>query len=279
MDMSNIIPKLQEWGTFYGLKIIAAVVIFIVGRWVAKILRNLIERMMSKAKVDETLVKFVGNLTYVALLVIVVIAALNQLGIQTTSFIAIIGAAGLAVGLALQGSLANFAAGVLMIIFRPFKVGDYVEGGGTAGTVETINIFTTHLISPDNKEIIVPNAKITGDNIVNYSAKDTRRLDLVFGVSYSDDLQKVKNVLLDILKADSRILQNPAPTIGVLELADSSVNLAVRPWVKGSDYWPIFFDLKEKIKERFDAESISIPFPQQDVHLYQLKEEASGSTT
>jgi small conductance mechanosensitive channel len=279
MDMSNIIPKLQEWGTFYGLKIIAAVVIFIVGRWVAKILRNLIERMMSKAKVDETLVKFVGNLTYVALLVIVIIAALNQLGIQTTSFIAIIGAAGLAVGLALQGSLANFAAGVLMIIFRPFKVGDYVEGGGTAGTVETINIFTTHLISPDNKEIIVPNAKITGDNIVNYSAKDTRRLDLVFGVSYSDDLQKVKNVLLDILKADSRILQNPAPTIGVLELADSSVNLAVRPWVKGSDYWPIFFDLKEKIKERFDAESISIPFPQQDVHLYQLKEEASGSTT
>jgi small conductance mechanosensitive channel len=279
MDMSNIIPKLQEWGTFYGLKIIAAVVIFIVGRWVAKILRNLIERMMSKAKVHETLVKFVGNLTYVALLVIVIIAALNQLGIQTTSFIAIIGAAGLAVGLALQGSLANFAAGVLMIIFRPFKVGDYVEGGGTAGTVETINIFTTHLISPDNKEIIVPNAKITGDNIVNYSAKDTRRLDLVFGVSYSDDLQKVKNVLLDILKADSRILQNPAPTIGVLELADSSVNLAVRPWVKGSDYWPIFFDLKEKIKERFDAESISIPFPQQDVHLYQLKEEASGSTT
>jgi small conductance mechanosensitive channel len=276
MDMSNVIPKLQEWATFYGLKIIAAIVVFIVGRWVAKVLRNLVEKMMIRAKVDETLVKFVGNLTYVALLAIVVIAALNQLGIQTTSFIAIIGAAGLAVGLALQGSLANFAAGVLMIIFRPFKVGDYVEGGGTAGTVEAIGIFTTNLTSPDNKVIIVPNAKMTGDNIVNYSAKDIRRLDLVFGVSYSDDLQKVKNVLLDILKAESRVLQNPAPTIGVLELADSSVNFAVRPWVKGADYWPLFFDLKERIKERFDAESISIPFPQQDVHLYQLKEEASG---
>jgi small conductance mechanosensitive channel len=279
MDMANIIPKLQEWGTFYGLKIVAAIIVFVVGRWVAKVLRNLVESMMTRAKVDKTLVRFVGNLTYIALIAIVIIAALNQLGIQTTSFIAIIGAAGLAVGLALQGSLANFAAGVLMIIFRPFKVGDYVEGGGTAGTVETIGIFTTHLISPDNKEIIVPNAKMTGDNIVNYSAKDTRRLDLIFGVSYSDDLQKVKDVLLDILKSDNRILQDPAPTIGVLELGDSSVNFAVRPWVKGSDYWPLFFDLKEKIKERFDAESISIPFPQQDVHLYQLKEEASGSVT
>jgi len=275
MNMANIMPKLQEWGTFYGLKIVAAIIVFIVGRWVAKILRNLVERMMTKAKVDETLVKFIGNLTYIVLITIVIIAALNQLGIQTTSFIAIIGAAGLAIGLALQGSLANFAAGVLMIIFHPFKVGDYVEGGGTAGTVETIGIFTTNLTSPDNKVIIVPNAKMTGDNIVNYSAKDTRRLDLVFGVSYSDDLQKVKNVLLDILKTDNRVLQDPAPAIGVLELGDSSVNFAVRPWVKGVDYWPLFFDLKEKIKERFDAESISIPFPQQDVHMYQLKEEVS----
>ena len=276
MDLSNIIPKLQEWAAFYGLKIVAAVVLFIVGRWIAKLLRNLVERMMTKGKVDEALVKFVGNITYIALIVIVVIAALNQLGIQTTSFIAIIGAAGLAIGLALQGSLANFAAGVLMIIFRPFKVGDYVEGAGAAGTVEEISIFTTVLKSPDNKIIIVPNAKITGDNIVNYSAKDSRRLDLVIGVSYSDDLQKVKEVLYDILKNDDRILKDPAPTVGVLELADSSVNFAVRPWVRTGDYWTLFFDLKEKIKERFDAESISIPFPQQDVHLYELKQEASG---
>jgi len=276
MDLSNIIPKLQEWAAFYSLKIVAAVAIFIVGRWIAKLLRNLVERMMTKGKVDETLVKFVGNITYVALIVIVAIAALNQLGIQTTSFIAIIGAAGLAIGLALQGSLANFAAGVLMIIFRPFKVGDYVEGAGAAGTVEEISIFTTVLKSPDNKIIIVPNAKITGDNIVNYSAKDSRRLDLVIGVSYSDDLQKVKEVLYDILKNDDRILKDPAPTVGVLELADSSVNFAVRPWVRTGDYWTLFFDLKEKIKERFDAESISIPFPQQDVHLYEVKREASG---
>ena len=276
MDLSNIIPKLQEWVAFYSLKIVAAVAIFIVGRWIAKLLRNLVERMMTKGKVDEALVKFVGNITYVALIVIVVIAALNQLGIQTTSFIAIIGAAGLAIGLALQGSLANFAAGVLMIIFRPFKVGDYVEGAGTAGTVEEISIFTTVLKSPDNKIIIVPNAKITGDNIVNYSAKDSRRLDLVIGVGYSDDLQKVKEVLYDILKNEDRILKDPAPTVGVLELADSSVNFAVRPWVRTGDYWTLFFDLKEKIKERFDAESISIPFPQQDVHLYEVKREASG---
>ncbi len=276
MDLSDIIPKLQEWAAFYSLKIVAAVAIFIVGRWIAKLLRNLAERMMTKGKVDGTLVKFVGNITYVTLIVIVVIAALNQLGIQTTSFIAIIGAAGLAIGLALQGSLANFAAGALMIIFRPFKVGDYVEGAGAAGTVEEISIFTTVLKSPDNKIIIVPNAKITGDNIINYSAKDSRRIDLVFGVSYSDDLQKVKEVLYDILKNDDRILKDLAPTVGVLELADSSVNFAVRPWVRTGDYWTLFFDLKEKIKERFDAESISIPFPQQDVHLYELEQEASG---
>lgn len=273
MDLSNIIPKLQEWATFYGLKIIAAVLIFIIGRWVAKVLRSVLERMMRKGKVEETLISFVAHLVYVLLLLIIIIAALNQLGIQTTSFIAIIGAAGLAIGLALQGSLANFAAGVLMIIFRPFKVGDYIEGGGTAGTVEEIQIFNTILKSPDNKIIIVPNAKITGENITNYSARDTRRMDLIFGVSYSDDLQKVKEVLKDILTSDDRILKDPAPTIGVLELADSSVNFAVRPWVQTADYWTIFFDMKEKIKMRFDAEGISIPFPQRDVHLYELRGE------
>lgn len=276
MDLSNIIPKLQEWATFYGLKIIAAVLIFIIGRWVAKVLRSVLERMMRKGKVEETLISFVAHLVYVLLLLIIIIAALNQLGIQTTSFIAIIGAAGLAIGLALQGSLANFAAGVLMIIFRPFKVGDYIEGGGTAGTVEEIQIFNTILKSPDNKIIIVPNAKITGENITNYSARDTRRMDLIFGVSYSDDLQKVKEVLKDILTSDDRILKDPAPTIGVLELADSSVNFAVRPWVQTADYWTIFFDMKEKIKMRFDAEGISIPFPQRDVHLYELRGEEQG---
>lgn len=275
MDLNGILPKLQEFATFYGLKIIAAILIFIIGRWLAKMIKNLIVKVMKKGEVDATLTSFVGHLTYVALLTLVVIAALNQIGVQTTSFVAIIGAAGLAVGLALQGSLSNFAAGVLMILFRPFKVGDYIEAGGTAGTVEEIQIFSTILTTPDNKVIIVPNAKITGDNIVNYSAKDTRRMDLVFGVGYGDDLQKVKDILQDILQNDPKVLKVPEPMVGVLELADSSVNFAVRPWVKSEDYWPLFFDLKETIKKRFDAEGISIPFPQQDVHLYELKKAAS----
>ena len=274
MDVSNILPRLQELVAFYGLKIVAAIVIFIVGRWVAKAVRRLAVKMMTKANLEETLISFVGNLTYVALLVFVIIAALNQLGVQTTSFIAIIGAAGLAVGLALQGSLANFAAGVLMIIFRPFKVGDYVEAAGVAGVVEEIEIFTTQLRTPDNKTIIIPNAGITGGNITNYSAKDTRRVDMVIGVGYGDDLKKVREILEDVLAKDDRVLDDPAPTIGVLELGDSSVNFAVRPWVKTADYWGAYFGLTETVKRRFDQEGIAIPFPQRDVHLYEHKEEA-----
>jgi small conductance mechanosensitive channel len=273
MDMNTILPKLQELITLYGLKIIAAAVIFIVGRWVAKGLRRLIVRAMIKGKVDETLVSFLGHLTYFTLLAFIIIAALNQLGIQTTSFIAILGAAGLAVGLALQGSLANFAAGILMILFRPFRVGDYVEGGGTAGIVEEIQIFTTKLRTPDNKSIIVPNAKITGDNIVNYSAKDSRRMDMIVGVSYDDDYDQVKEVLQDILAKDGRILEEPAPTIGIVEFGDNSVNFAFRPWVKTAEYWDVYFALTEAIKKRFDEEGITIPYPQRDVHLFEHKEE------
>ena len=274
MDFNNIIPDLQAFAAFYGLKIIAAIVIFVVGRWVARALRNAIKKMMAKGDVDETLISFVGNLTYITLLAFVIIAALNQLGIQTTSFIAVIGAAGLAIGLALQGSLANFAAGVLMIIFRPFKAGDYIEGAGVAGTVEEIQIFATQLKTPDNKTIIVPNAKMMGDNITNYSAKDTRRVDMVIGVGYGDDLKKVREILEDILAKDDRILEDPAPTIGVLELGDNSVNFAVRPWVKKEDYWGAYFDVTETVKRRFDEEGISIPYPQRDVHLYEYKEAA-----
>ena len=273
MDFSNILPRLQELLAVYGLKIVAALVIFIVGRWVARALKRLAVRMMKKANVEETLISFVGNLTYIVLLVFVIIAALNQLGIQTTSFIAIIGAAGLAIGLALQGSLANFAAGVLMIIFRPFKVGDFIEAGGIAGVVEKIEIFTTQLRTPDNKTIIIPNASVTGGSITNYSAKDTRRVDMVIGVGYGDDLKKVREVMEDVLAKDDRVLADPAPTIGVLELGDNSVNFAVRPWVKTEDYWGAYFDLTETIKRRFDEEGISIPFPQRDVHLYEYKEE------
>jgi len=269
--MDTIIPKLQEWFAFYGLKVLAAILVFIVGRWIAKALKKLINKVMTKNNVDPTLVSFIGDLTYFALLAFVVIAAINQLGVQTTSFIAVIGAAGLAIGLALQGSLANFAAGFLLMLFRPFKVGDYIEGAGVAGAVEEIQIFTTQLKSPDNKKIIIPNAKLTGDNIINYSANETRRVDLVIGAGYGDDLAKVKEVLEDVLSKDDRILKNPAPTIAVGELADSSVNFVVRPWVKTADYWDVYFDTTESVKKRFDADGISIPFPQHDVHMHAQK--------
>jgi len=269
--MDTIITKLQEWGAFYGLKIVAAIIVLIVGRWTAKAISKLVKRLLTKRNVDPTLISFVGNLAYIALLTFVVIAALAQLGIQTTSFIVIIGAAGLAVGLALQGALANFAAGFLMIIFRPFKTGHYIEGAGVAGVVEEIHVFTTQLRTPDNKTVIIPNAKLMGDNIINYSAKDTRRVDLLIGVSYTDDLQKVRKVLQGILEKDDRVLKDPAPMIAVKEFADSSVNFVVRVWVKTENYWDVYFDTTENVKKRFDAEGISIPFPQRDVHLYEHK--------
>jgi small conductance mechanosensitive channel len=227
---------------------------------------------MNKRQVDPTIASFVSNMTYIALLVFVVLAALGQLGIQTTSFIAVIGAAGLAIGLALQGSLSNFAAGFLMIIFRPFKVGDYIEGAGVAGTVEAIQIFTTQLKTPDNKTVIIPNAGLTAGNITNYSAKGTRRVDMVFGIGYGDDIDHAKKVIMDVLAKEERILKDPSTTIGVVELADSSVNFAVRPWVKADDYWNVYFNLTENIKKDFDAQGISIPFPQRDVHMYAHKE-------
>jgi small conductance mechanosensitive channel len=223
---------------------------------------------MERARLDPTLVSFVTNLSYIALLAFVVIAALNQLGIQTASFIAILGAAGLAVGLALQGSLSNFAAGVLMLIFRPFKVGDYIEGAGVAGTVEEIQIFTTQLKTPDNKTIIIPNAKMTGDNIVNYSTKGTRRVDIVFGIGYADDIDKARQIILDVVGADTRVLKEPAPAVLLAELADSSVNFYTRVWANADDYWGVYFDTMEAVKKRFDAEGVSIPFPQRDVHIY-----------
>jgi small conductance mechanosensitive channel len=203
-------------------------------------------------------------------MVFVIIAAINTLGVQTTSFIAVIGAAGLAIGFALQGSLANFASGVMLIIFRPFKAGDFVEAGGTSGAVEAIHIFNTVLKTPDNKKVIIPNSKVTGDNIVNYSAKDTRRVDLVFGIGYEDDIRKAKQTLEQIVASDERVLKDPAPTIAVSELGDSSVNFVVRPWVNTADYWSVYFDLTEKVKLTFDDQGISIPFPQTDVHLHKV---------
>lgn len=270
--MEDITGTIWTYVSLYGIRIIGAIIIFFVGKWLARLITKIVKRLMQNANVEDTLVTFLGNLAYALLLTVVALAALSQLGINTTSFIAILGAAGLAVGLALQGSLANFGAGVLLIVFQPFKAGDFVDAGGAMGAVEEINIFTTKLKSPDNRQIIVPNSSIVGSNITNFSAKDTRRVDLVFGVSYSDDLKKVKDELGEILGADERILKDPAPVVAVSELADSSVNFVVRPWVKSSDYWDVYFDVQEKVKLRFDEKGISIPFPQQDIHVSKLAE-------
>ena len=271
-DVSRLLNTIYGLLTVYGLRVIAAVVIFIVGRWVALGVAKLIKRIMIKSNVDETLVSFVRHLSYVAMLAFVVIAALNQLGIQTASFIAVLGAAGLAVGLALQGSLGNFAAGVLMIIFKPFKVGDFIDGGGVAGTVEKIEIFTTQLKTPDNKTIIIPNAKLTGDNITNFNVKGTRRVDFVFGIGYGDDIDKARGIIKAIIDQDERVMKEPEPAIVVSELGDSSVNFTVRAWTAVGDYWSFYFDTIENVKKQFDAQGVSIPFPQRDVHIYEHKE-------
>lgn len=266
--MKYDIEKLQELAVVYGLKVLSVIAILIIGRILAGYLKKLIIKVMRKGKVDETLVTFLGNLAYAVMLVFVVITAISQLGIQTTSFVAVLGAAGLAVGLALQGSLSNFASGVLMIIFKPFGVGDYIEGGGMSGTVEEISIFTTQLKSPDNKKIIVPNSKMMGDSIVNYNANGTRRIDLTVNVSYTENLENVKKTLEEILKLDSRILPEPAPLIGVGELAPAGVKINVYPWVNTADYLSVMMSLQENIKNTFEAKKIQLPSPIHDIHLY-----------
>ncbi|MBN1656265.1 MAG: mechanosensitive ion channel [Deltaproteobacteria bacterium] len=272
MQLSNEqIDSIMGYITDYGLRIVFALVILIVGKWIAGLVRKLCRRGMERAKVDPVLVGFLSNIAFYLLIVAVVITAISQLGIQTTSFVAVLGAAGLAVGLALQGSLSNFASGVLIIIFRPFKVGDFVEAGGVMGMVDEIGILVTHMHSPDNKGIIVPNSQIMGGQITNFNAYETRRCDMVFGISYRDDIEKTKGILMQLIEADARCLKDPAPQVAVSELADSSVNFVVRPWVKASDYWGVFFDMQEAVKKRFDAEKVSIPFPQRDVHLFQAK--------
>lgn len=266
-EVSQLWLQVQDIATVWGLKVIAAVAIFIIGRWIAKLVRRAVSRVMEKAEVESLITGFVSSMVYIALLAFVVVAALGQLGIQTTSFIAILGAAGLAIGLALQGSLANFAAGFLMILFRPFKVGDFIEGAGVAGVVREIQTFTTTLKTPDNKTIIIPNAKLSGDNIINYSAEATRRVDMTVGVAYDADLAKVKDVLNDIISKDARIHADPPSQVVVAELADSSVNFVVRVWTNTGDFWGVKCDITETIKNRFDAEGIGIPFPQRDIHI------------
>lgn len=257
--LSAVIPAL--------VSLAIALAIFVIGRIVARVLSGIVRKILTKNS-DETLAKFLASIVYMLLMVMVVIAALGQLGVDTTGFAAILAAAGFAVGMALQGSLGNFASGVMLMFFRPVKVGDFVEAGGTSGVILEIGVFSTIMKTGDNKRIIVPNSGITGGNITNYSAHDTRRVDLVFGIGYDDDIKQAKELLNTIVNEHPKVLKDPAPTIAVSELADSSVNFVCRPWVNSADYWGVLFDLTETVKLRFDAAGISIPYPQTDVHLH-----------
>jgi small conductance mechanosensitive channel len=274
-DWTTLPALIQERGLDIGadlaIKAATALAIFLIGKFIVRLVVKAMTTVMQQQEVDKTLQTFTCNLVRTVLMVVVVIAAIGAIGIQTTSFIAIFGAAGLAIGLALQGSLSNFASGVLIVLFRPYEVGDWIEAAGISGGVEEVQILTTILKTGDNKQIVVPNSQIMGSIITNYSAKDTRRVDMVVGVSYGDDIDKVRKTLEELIAAEERILPEPQPTIAVSELADSSVNFVVRPWVKTSDYWGVKFDMTEAIKKRFDADGISFPFPQQDVHLYNAK--------
>ena len=265
--MENIQTYLSEWISNYGMNIVYAVLIFIVGRMIAKTLAKITVKAMEKGKVSLTLSKFLSGIIYYLLLAAVVIAALNQLGIETTSIVAVLATAGLAIGLALKDSLSNFAAGVMIILFKPFVIDDFVETAGTAGIVEEIGIFTVKMRTPDNKQIIAPNSSVIGSNITNYSTKPTRRVDITIGVGYDADIKKVKTVLSNIIENNDKILKDPESLVAVSELADSSVNFVTRSWVNAADYWDVYFDLMETYKIRLDEEGINIPFPQMDVHL------------
>ena len=262
-DPAFLGPLLIGWGG----RIVSALVIFIVGRWVARAVAAWFRRGVIKAGVDETLARFLANLINIALVALVILTAIGTLGVNTTNFLAIVGAAGLAVGLALKDSLSNFAAGVMLVFFRPFKVGDYIEAAGIAGTVEGIRIFSTVLKTPDNRVITVPNALIYGDTITNYSAENTRRVDLTIGISYDDDIGRAKALMQGVIAEDSRILQEPASQMLVMELGASSVDIAVRVWCSTSDYWQVRSDLLEKIKTTLEGAGLSIPYPQQDLHI------------
>ncbi|MDP6674865.1 MAG: mechanosensitive ion channel [Gammaproteobacteria bacterium] len=272
IDYTNpdqVMVLVQEQGTDIGMKLVSAILIFLIGRWVAKLVVNAVRKALDKTDMEDTLERFLCNMLNAVLLVVVIIAAIGALGVETTSLLTVVGAAGLAVGLALQGSLSNFASGVLIVMFRPYRVGDFIDAAGVAGTVEEVQIFTTVLKTPDNKRIIVPNSQIMGGIITNVSANDTRRVDLVVGCGYDDDIDSVYRVLREILDADDRILEDPAPTVDLNTLADSSVNFNVRPWCKKEDYWGVYNSVTEQVKRKFDEAGISIPYPQSDVHMYQ----------
>ncbi len=263
---------MSEYAVPWAIKLVMAILIFVIGRIVIKLVIKLVKKLLHKSSMDEMLIDFVSSILNAVLLLFVIIAALNQLGVDTSSLVALIAAAGLAIGLALQGSMQNFAAGVMILVFKPFKSGDFIEAGGVSGVVEKIQIFSTLMRTGDNKEVIVPNGSIYSGAITNFSARDTRRVDMVFGIGYDDDIRLAKSILEKLVSEDSRILPEPVPVIALSELADSSVNFVVRPWVNSGDYWGVMWDMNEKVKLAFDEAGISIPYPQMDLHLH--KQEA-----
>jgi small conductance mechanosensitive channel len=268
--MDNLSNWIAENGVDWATKIAIAIAIFVIGKMVARLLSGFISKALTKSKVDAMLTKFLTNISYSILLIAVALAAIDSLGVNVTSLMAILGAAGLAVGLALKDSLSNFAAGVMIIIFRPFKIGDFITAGGVSGVVDEIGLFCTLMHTGDNQRIVVPNSGIIGGNIVNVSALPTRRIDLVIGIGYDDNIGQTRDIIMKILETDERILTDPAPAVAVGELGDNSVNLNVRPWVNSGDYWPVRGDLLEGIKISLDEAGISIPYPQRDVHIHQV---------
>jgi small conductance mechanosensitive channel len=255
----------------FGINLLLAAIVFLVGRMVARFIVKFADGVMTRANVDLSLKKFLGDLLYAVLLLVVVIATLGRLGVETTAAVAVLGAAGLAIGFALQGSLANFAAGVMIILYKPYRVGEVVNVAGHIGTVQAIHIFNTIMLSADSRTIIIPNGQITSGTIENLSAAGIRRVDMTIGIGYGDDMKQAKEVMMAVLEADDRVLKDPPPEVAVAELGDSSVNLVVRPWCTAGDYWAVKFDMTERIKNALDANGISIPFPQRDVHLHQQK--------
>ncbi|MDX2413846.1 MAG: mechanosensitive ion channel [Bacteroidales bacterium] len=271
IDMSGLWEKILELATTYGIKLVLAIVVLLIGLAIIKRIAKVTTKMMTKSKVSDSLIPFLRSLITIGLKLMLIVSVLGMVGVQMTSFIAVLGAAGLAVGLALQGTLQNFAGGVIILLFKPYKVGDYIETQGYAGSVKEIQIFTTIMNTPDNKIIIIPNSPIATGSLINYSAQTTRRVDFTFGIGYNDDIEKARKILLSMLEKHDKIKGDPAPFVRVVELADSSVNFAVRAWVESSDYWDVFFDITEQVKKDFDKEGISIPYPQNDVHVYNHK--------
>lgn len=268
MDVSQYLDQAVELAERYAPRLLFVVLTLVLGLWVIRIIIRIFGRAMERGKLDASLEKFLGSLVAIFLKLLLFISVVSMLGVETTSFIAVIGAAGLAVGLALQGSLANFAGGVLILLFKPYKVGDFVEAQSVMGTVNAIQVFNTVLKTPDNKTVIVPNGAISNGIITNFSTEPTRRVDMVFGIGYSDDIGKAKDVLKRLIASDDRLLKEPAPVVVLSELGDSAVNLTVRAWCNAGDYWGIYFDMQEKVKHAFDENGINIPFPQRDVHIF-----------